>query len=82
MNFAEKIKILRTESGCTQKEFAMILNCATISIQNYERNRKNPNGSLMQKLCKQFPQYALWLMTDIDDISKVINQSPIKAGDH
>lgn len=76
MNFTQKIKILRAESGYTQKDFAVKLNCATISIQNYESNRKTPNGSLMQKLCNLFPQYALWLMTDIDDISSVKNQQP------
>jgi len=78
MNFAKKIKILRTSCGYTQRELADILDCSTLSVQNYEANRKNPNGLLMQKLCNKFPQYTLWLMTDIDNISEISNQSPTK----
>lgn len=76
MKLSKKIYFLRKAKSYTQKELAETLGCSTISIQNYESERKNPSGLLIQKLCKQFPQYALWLVTDIEDIGSIKNIKP------
>lgn len=76
MKTSEKLKLLRVATNYTQKEFADLLKTTEISIQNYENNRSNPNGVFLYKLCNQYPQYTLWLMTDIENANNVKNKAP------
>jgi transcriptional regulator with XRE-family HTH domain len=83
MKLSQKIKLLRKTHDMSQKEFAELMGLASdVVFRRIELGKQEPGSYKVQLICKKFPQYALWLMTDIDDISKVINQSPIKAGDH
>lgn len=43
MNISDMIKKSRKDKGLTQKQLAEILNVSTITIQNYENNRRKPN---------------------------------------
>ena len=75
MNLSKKLKLLRKIKRYTQIELAKTLNVGYSSVQNYEGEHREPNGHFMKKLCQQFPEYALWLMTDIDDVENIKNQS-------
>jgi transcriptional regulator with XRE-family HTH domain len=74
MDFGYKIKLIRKTKGYTQKKFAELLECATISLQQYELGKREPKSEFMKKLCKMFPQYTLWIMTDITNMSDSLNQ--------
>ncbi len=63
MEFKEKLKLLRKTECYTQKKISELLKSTEISIRNYESGRREPNHEFMEKLCKQFPEYTLWLMT-------------------
>jgi transcriptional regulator with XRE-family HTH domain len=75
MNFSKKLKLLRKIKRYTQIELAKTLNVGYSSVQNYECGYRKPNHRFMQKLCHQFPEYTLWLMTDIDDVENIKNQA-------
>jgi len=77
MEFGKKFRILRESCGHTQKEIATMMNVTEASIQNYESSRSTPTFAFLHKIYNKFPQYAVWLMTDIDDVGRVSNQSPI-----
>ena len=64
MDFSEKIKEIRKTEGYTQKKFAELIDVSEDSIRNYENNRRIPTGDVLKNICQQFPEYALWLMTD------------------
>ena len=75
MEISKKLKALRTLNNCTQKEFATIANIAWQSYQRLEYGKSTPAGRVLLKLCNQFPQYALWLMTDGIDVKKTKNKT-------
>jgi transcriptional regulator with XRE-family HTH domain len=75
MKLNEKLKVLRTLNNCAQKEFSELIDVREGTYQGYEYGTRIPGGSVMQKLCQQFPQYALWLMTDDVDVKAVENKA-------
>jgi DNA-binding XRE family transcriptional regulator len=75
MKLNEKLKLLRKIKRYTQIELAKTLNVGYSSVQNYEGEHREPNGHFMKKLCQQFPEYALWLMTDDIDVRAVENKT-------
>lgn len=75
MKINEKLKLLRKAEGYTQVALSKVLRVGYSSIQNYECGYRKPNHRFMQKLCHQFPEYTLWLMTDGVDINSIKNQS-------
>lgn len=50
MNIGENIKRIRKEKGLTQKDLATSLNVSTITIQNYENNRREPKLETLNKI--------------------------------
>ncbi|EOT2968943.1 helix-turn-helix domain-containing protein [Clostridium perfringens] len=52
MDIGQKLKQLRKKSKLTQKELATILGVSTITIQNYENNRRTPNSEMLVKISK------------------------------
>jgi transcriptional regulator with XRE-family HTH domain len=75
MKLSKKLKALRLLNNDTQKEFAIMVNITGRSYQGLEYGKHIPGGKVLQKLCNKFPQYALWLMTDIDDVASIKNQA-------
>ena len=63
MNIGEKIRLLRKTENLTQEAFSNLLNCGHTSVRGYEYGKRKPNHDFMKKLCQQFPEYTLWLMT-------------------
>ena len=66
MNLSKKIKQIRKLTNCTQKEFAKLLGIGYTTFQKYETGAVFPRFELLQKICRKFPEYTLWLI--IDDI--------------
>lgn len=48
----EKIKYFRKKSKLTQKALAEILEVTTVTIQNYENNRRKPSINMLEKIAK------------------------------
>ena len=75
MKINEKLKLLRNTKGLTQKQLSELLKITKSAYQKYELGIIKPAHDSMVKICHQFPQYALWLMTDSVDISSIKNQA-------
>lgn len=75
MNINEKLKLLRCTKGLTQKQLSGLLEVSVMTYQRYEYHASIPEGRVMQKLCQQFPEYALWLMSDDIDVGTVENKT-------
>lgn len=50
--FSVRLKELRKEHGYTQKELAKLLGVSASSIGMYEQGRREPENSLLTKLCE------------------------------
>ena len=50
----ERLKILRSELGYTQEEFAKRLGLARNSIANYEIGRREPTNAIIFSICREF----------------------------
>lgn len=50
--FGVRLKELRKEHGYTQKELAKLLGVSASSIGMYEQGRREPENSLLTKLCE------------------------------
>lgn len=74
MNLSEKLKALRKAEGLTQKKLSELIECSYSAYQKYELGIIEPTHGSMVKICQQFPQYTLWLMTHSVDIDSIKNQ--------
>ena len=54
MNLGNNLQKLRKEKKLTQKQLAEKLNVTTVTIQNYENNRRIPNIQTLEKLANIF----------------------------
>lgn len=72
MNVGEKIKQARKKAGLTQEALAKAVGMATISIQQYERNIREPNNAVLVKLASALglPNAAYFYFDPIPDEDK------------
>ena len=63
METSEKLKLIRKTENITQVKMAELIGCGYSTYQQYELGLRSPSGEILQKLCQQFPEYTLWLMT-------------------
>jgi transcriptional regulator with XRE-family HTH domain len=75
MKISEKIKLFRASQNMTQKDMERLLNIGTGSIQNYELERTKPNHGFLNTFCNQFPEHALWLISDHADVTSIKNKA-------
>lgn len=77
MEINKKIKLIRIKKGITQVEFARLIGITHDSgVRAIENGAGEVGSAKLEKICNLFPEYALWLMTDIDDVAIVSNKSP------
>lgn len=70
MNLGERIKVVRTENGLTQKDFANLFGLSHSHISNIENNREKPSDTLLLFMCSKFGINYDWLkFGKIDDTS-------------
>ncbi|PKF48672.1 XRE family transcriptional regulator [Enterovibrio nigricans] len=65
----KKIKAIRLDEGLTQLEFSQLIDIPVISLQNYEREVRNPSSENLMKITEhpRFEKYAFWLVTGKTD---------------
>ena len=54
LDFANKLKELRTAKAMSQKDLAIILNVSQNAIFNWENNKREPALSMVQQIAKYF----------------------------
>jgi methanogenic corrinoid protein MtbC1 len=52
--FSERVRVLRTQSGLTQKQLGEALGLGQTSIANYEQETRFPDGNLLLKIAEHF----------------------------
>jgi len=60
--FAVRLKELRTEKGCTQKQLASAINTTDDSIFSWEKGRSQPSFDALRALCKYFEVSSDYLL--------------------
>ena len=62
MKFCERLKMIRTECGLTQRQVYEILNISPNGYASYEQGRTEPNIDTLKKLCSIFNVSADYLL--------------------
>lgn len=62
MKFNERLKMVRLESGKTQKDVYLQLGISPNGYASYEQGRTEPNVDTLIKLCKIFDVSADYLL--------------------
>ena len=50
MDYAARIRAAREKAGIGQRRFARLLGVGIATVQNYEHERRRPNGRYQEKL--------------------------------
>ena len=53
-NFAQRLKALRTKHGYTQSGLAALLGISTSAVGMYEQGRREPDNTLLKRICEVF----------------------------
>lgn len=72
MNIGDMIKKLRKDKGLTQKQLADAINVSTITIQNYENNRRKPSVEMLEKISAALNVFIF----NFDDKANNISDDP------
>lgn len=62
MEIREKLKILRLESGLSQKDIANLLKVTKNAYANYEQGTREPSLDMVVKLCDFYKVSADYLL--------------------
>lgn len=75
MNIGEVIKEKRLEKGLSQKQLAMLVGCAEITIRQYENGSREPRFKSLEKIAEQLGTTgkALMIIASIDDNGQEVN---------
>ena len=57
----DRIKLVRKKAGLTQEQFAKKIGTVQNTITGYETGRRNPSGSAITLICKEFNISENWL---------------------
>lgn len=63
-DLGKKIREIREVQGMSREAFAVTHGLPYGTVMNLEQGRTDPRSSILLKICKAYPQYALWLTTD------------------
>lgn len=61
MNFGERIRLVRKNAGCSQKEFCALLDIPQSTLSAYETDRMQPTVATLVKLAEKFSVSIDWL---------------------
>lgn len=62
-SLGQRLKLLRTARGLTQKDAAIRLGIAVRTYQNYERDEREPGAAFIVGMKERFGVAPLWLLT-------------------
>jgi len=77
VTIGQKIRLIREAENLGRTRFSKLIECNERSLVNTELNALSCNSKILEAICKQFPQYTLWLMTGKTDY-KVDQIEPAK----
>lgn len=60
----EKIRQIRETETSGRGEFSQLIGMPKKTLENIELTGRAPKGEMLEAVCKQWPKYTLWLMTD------------------
>ncbi|WP_390879076.1 helix-turn-helix transcriptional regulator [Marinobacterium arenosum] len=60
-DLSKKIRCLRDSEGLGRKVFAERLGISQRTLESIENKGTDPASSILQMLCKLYPQYTFWL---------------------
>ncbi len=64
MKINERIKLIRITEGFTQSDFADLIGVVSDrSVRMIENGKSEVGSAKIERICKRFPEYTLWLMT-------------------
>jgi len=63
-SFSEKLKEIREINGLGRKGFSDETGIPIRTIEGIEQRGTIPRTDIAQKVCRRWPEYSLWLMTD------------------
>lgn len=63
MPMKNRIKIIRTNAGMTQKEFAEKIGVSRNTIATYETSSRTPIDAILFSICREFNVNETWLRT-------------------
>lgn len=63
-DLARKIREIREAETSGRAEFSQVIGIAKKTLEGIEQTGRVPKGDLLEAICRQWPQYTLWLMTD------------------
>ncbi|MBE0507537.1 MAG: helix-turn-helix transcriptional regulator [Marinospirillum sp.] len=63
-SLAKKIREIREAETSGRHEFSELLDIPKKTIEGIEQTGRVPKGDILEAICKKWPQYTLWLMTD------------------
>lgn len=68
MNIAEKIKLIRSQIGINQANFAKLLSIHPQTLSRYERDELIPSADILIKIAQQTGVNPTWLLTGEGDM--------------
>ena len=63
-SFSEKLRAIRDAHGLGRKALSDETGIPIRTIEGIEQRGTIPRTDIAQKICKRWPQYSLWLMTN------------------
>lgn len=63
-SFSEKLREIRDVHGLGRKALSDETGISIRTIEGIEQRGTIPRTDIAQKICKRWPQYSLWLMTN------------------
>jgi transcriptional regulator with XRE-family HTH domain len=78
-NIGERIRPIRDSLGMGRTEFGRLVGVGRKTIENIELGRQRATEDIITEICKQWPQFAYWLVTgnsrpEYGDISPEIEE--------
>ncbi len=70
MLFSERLKVMRSTLGISQREMAEKLSVSQKSISFWEKGRNEPQGSLIRTLCNEYSISYDWLLDGVGEMLK------------
>jgi DNA-binding XRE family transcriptional regulator len=68
-DLAQKMREIREVETSGRAEFAQLIGFNKKTVESIEQAGRAPKGEMLQAICKQWPKYTLWLMTDqVDEV--------------
>ncbi|MDR5865282.1 helix-turn-helix transcriptional regulator [Halomonas koreensis] len=79
-DLAQKIRSIREAETSGRAEFSELIGVPKKTLIGIEQTGRVPKGDLLQAVCRQWPKYTMWLMTDqVDEASGQVSPEIEKA---